>query len=110
MKKVGFFKDGELLQRFDTINEAFEMYKAQEDPSDCVFRLLKFQELTEEERLVTMEVRLTELTDFLNRSKASGRSFYSHTEIYEEELKWLIAFARKEIKGGGETVEVFDKG
>lgn len=100
MKEFGFFKDGQLVERFDSLDEAFKPYKESVDRSGCVFRRLRFDELTEEERLIKMESRLKDLTNFLNMAKGTGRMIQSHTQIYEEELEWLLSFARKEVKAG----------
>jgi polysaccharide pyruvyl transferase WcaK-like protein len=105
LKEYGLFKDGNLIEKFETLEESYEPLKNFNDRTGYVFRKLHFNELSENEKLNKMETQLTELSDFLKMAKGSGRTIQSHTKIYEDEMEWLLSYARKAIESDKSSLE-----
>lgn len=99
MKKYGIFKDGEILEKFDSIDECVIRHRElSKEDSSIRFRRILFSDLTEDEKLQMVEERLNGLSRFLRDMEGSGRSYYSHTNIEHDELKWLVEHAKKNFE------------
>lgn len=54
------------------------------------FRLIQFDDLTDNEKADKMKNKLNSLRKYLEDMRGSGRTYYSHTTIELEELSWLL--------------------
>ena len=75
---------------FDNEEDGYDYFKQLEDKTGYGYRKLRFNELEEIEKMNLLKERLEKLNTFLSDMKGSGRTYYSHTNIYAEELEWLI--------------------
>jgi hypothetical protein len=98
MEKHGLIKDGQVIKVFDDEEVGFKEWMGMADRMNYGFRRLKFSELTEDEKLESMEERLNSLNAFLKDIKGSGRTYNSHTPIYSVELEWLIEHTKKNMR------------
>jgi len=101
VEKYGIVKNGEVLETFKDKESAFQRFMEIKGTDSLLgFRKLFFSELTEEEKLQTMQERYEELKAFLEQAEGSGRTTQSHTKIYLDELKWLLDNTNKYINMG----------
>lgn len=95
MEKYGLIKYGEIIETFEDKEVGMKTFMKRDDKSSLGFRKLFFSELTEAEKLLSMENRLQDLQVFLTEIKGSGRTYSSSTHIDAYELGWLIKQVKK---------------
>lgn len=98
MEKHGLIQDGQVIKVFEDKEVGFKEWMGMADRMNYGFRRLKFSELTEDEKLKSMEERLSSLNAFLQDVKGSGRTYNSHTPICSVELEWLIQHTKKNMQ------------
>lgn len=98
MDKYGIFKDGVVVEIFENEEVAkMEFLKAIGRQELVSFRKLRFNELTDDEKIEKMRDKLKDINKYLEDMKGSGRTYYSHTNIHVDELSWLLENAEKYI-------------
>lgn len=99
MDIYGIVEDGVVIERFESKEEWEARFRsAMKEGRATGFRKLRFNELTENEKLQSMKNKLEELDKFLEEMKGAGRTYYSHTNIKSDELSWLIGNTEKNFK------------
>lgn len=98
MEKYGAIRNGKVLEVFNSEEEGAERCRELLKEGELVgLRKLRFNELSEDEKLQSMKQKLNKLGEFLEEVEGSGRSYYSHTNIKFDELRWLIQSTEKNI-------------